>query len=136
MEKRDQAIVLHSRNYGESDRIVTLFLSKDGKRTGMAKGARVSKKRFGATLELGALIELQYREGSQKHWLHLNEAALVERNPAWRTSWKTITIAGYCLELVAKMLPEGEKAPKKFEVLKHFLGHLKEPVVPAELFDF
>ena len=136
MEKKDQAIILHTRNYGESDRIVTLFLLKEGKRIGMAKGARASKKRFGASLEIGAVVELGYKEGGGKHWLFLNEAALLERNPAWRASWKTITIASYCLELAVKMLPEGEAVPQKFSTLKNFLAELKEPVLPTQLFDF
>ena len=43
---KTSAIVIHSLDYGESDRIVTLYSSDFGKVKGIAKGARRSKKDF------------------------------------------------------------------------------------------
>ncbi|MBW2672896.1 MAG: DNA repair protein RecO, partial [Deltaproteobacteria bacterium] len=45
------AFVLHFLNYGEADRIVTLFTREFGKLKGIAKGARRSKKRFANAIE-------------------------------------------------------------------------------------
>lgn len=45
------AIVLHSRRYGDSSRIVTLYTRDMGKLTVVAKGARTMKSALGAALE-------------------------------------------------------------------------------------
>lgn len=50
-----QAVVLRSVDYGDSDKIVTLFTSGYGKISAIAKGAKRSMKRFGGTLELFSL---------------------------------------------------------------------------------
>ncbi|MBK6759746.1 MAG: DNA repair protein RecO [Ignavibacteria bacterium] len=46
-----EAIVLHSRRFGDSSRIVTLYSAELGKVTVVAKGARTMKSSFGAALE-------------------------------------------------------------------------------------
>jgi len=48
---KTSAIVIHSLDYGESDRIVTFYSSDFGKIKGIAKGARRSKIRFSNALE-------------------------------------------------------------------------------------
>ena len=42
------AIVLRTVDYGEADRVVTLFTREHGKLSALARGARKSVKRFGA----------------------------------------------------------------------------------------
>src|SRR5512134_3304740 len=55
------AIVLRWRPYGESDKIVT-FLSEDfGKLTGIAKGAKRSRRRFPNSLEALARVRMHFR---------------------------------------------------------------------------
>lgn len=137
MEHKDKAIVLQKRNFSESDLIVTLFLLHGGKRTGIAKGARRSRKRFAAALETGAVIELSYKESTQRELLFLQEASLLNPClPAWRNSWMTIAIASYCLELAAKFLPENQESGDKFRLLELFLVDLKEEGALEALFAF
>lgn len=127
MEMSDEAIVLKTQNYGESDKLVTLFLRNEGKRRGIAKGGLVSKKRFGGgLLEMGSILHLVYKDSPRRDWLFLKEATPVFKNFPWRASWTTIVIAGYALELVFKLLPEGQEAEAKFNLLKNFLSSLKE----------
>ena len=56
-----QAFVLSTLDYGDSDRIVSLFSLEHGRIKGFARGARNSRKRFGAALESFARIEAQIR---------------------------------------------------------------------------
>jgi len=137
VEKKEHAIVLQKRNYGESDLLVTLFLLQGGKRTGIAKGAKRSRKRFGAALETGSVIELSFKESTQRELLFLQEASLVDPNtPLWRKSWETIAIASYCLELAAKFLPENQESGDKFRLLEMFLADLEEEGALEALFAF
>ena len=54
--------VLRSRPYGESDRIVTLITEEHGKITGIAKGAKNSRRRFGGTLEPFLHVRIVFRQ--------------------------------------------------------------------------
>src|ERR1043165_6396979 len=59
------AIVLHSYDYLESSRILKLVTRDAGVRSVLARGARKSRKRFGAALDLYAqgTAELQTKPG-------------------------------------------------------------------------
>src|SRR5437016_5754381 len=61
-ELATSALVLRTRPYGESDRIVTLITEQHGKVTGIAKGAKNSRRRFAGTLEPFVLIRAVFRQ--------------------------------------------------------------------------
>ena len=54
-----QSFVLSSLDYGDSDRIVSLFTLEHGRVKAFARGARKSRKRFGPALEPFARIDVQ-----------------------------------------------------------------------------
>src|SRR5439155_1113679 len=56
------ALVLRTRPYGESDRIVTLITEQHGKVSGIAKGAKNSRRRFAGTLEPFVHIQAVFRQ--------------------------------------------------------------------------
>ena len=56
------AIVLRAVNYGEADRIVTLFGRDTGRLSALARGARKSQRRFAGGLSLCALGSAAIRE--------------------------------------------------------------------------
>src|SRR5262245_59880701 len=56
------ALVLRTRSYGESDRIVTFITEQHGKVTGIAKGAKNSRRRFAGTLEPFVRVRLVFRQ--------------------------------------------------------------------------
>jgi DNA repair protein RecO (recombination protein O) len=58
--KETDAIVLDCRDQGESDKIVTFFCRQAGRLSGIAKGAKRSKKRFVNKLELFSWLQLTY----------------------------------------------------------------------------
>jgi len=47
----DSAIILHSRKYSETSKILTVYSAEHGKLSLLAKGARSPKSKFGASLE-------------------------------------------------------------------------------------
>ncbi len=59
------AVVLDSRDYGESDKIITLFCKDIGKLTAIAKGAHRSKKRFVNKLELFSFLSISCSKSAQ-----------------------------------------------------------------------
>ena len=58
----DEALVLSTVDYGEADRIVTLFTKDRGRLSAFAAGARTSKRRFAGALEAGTHLRARLVE--------------------------------------------------------------------------
>jgi len=71
------ALVLNTHDYGESDKIVTLFCQEIGRLTVIAKGAHRSKKRFTNKLELFTFLQASYSKSSSTGMAVLDEAELL-----------------------------------------------------------
>ena len=71
------AIVLKTKPYGESDKIVTFLSETHGKITGIAKGAKRSQKRFVNSLEPFSLVKLGFYERPQSSLVFINSSDLL-----------------------------------------------------------
>ena len=60
---RDDAVVLRVHKLGEADRIVTMLSRRHGKVRAVGKGVRRTSSRFGARLEPGSHIDVQFHTG-------------------------------------------------------------------------
>lgn len=87
--QKAEVFTIRALEYKESDYILTLFGRNEGKFTALAKGARKSEKRFGATFDLLNLSEVVYYEGSNLDFV--SQADLVE-------SWESLRTRGHLLE--------------------------------------
>src|ERR1044071_8534792 len=71
-----EAIVLRALPYGESDKIVSFLTETHGKISGIAKGAKRSRKRFANSLEPFSLVELRFQERQHGSMVFLLSAEL------------------------------------------------------------
>ena len=71
------AVVLESRDHGESDKIITCFCKDLGKLTLIAKGAHRSKKRFVNKLELFSFLHITFSRSSPASLAMLDECELL-----------------------------------------------------------
>jgi len=117
-----QAFVLSNSDYGESDRIVSLFTLEHGRLKGFARGARNSRKRFGPALETFARIDLQlnHKEGLSS----LRSADVITLYPGIRAALGAIAHGLYACELVEYLTPEGQPLPRLYRLLAAYLEHL------------
>ena len=126
-----RAIVLSTIDYGDSDRIVSLFSLEHGRIKAFARGARNSRKRFGAALESFARIEalVRIKEGLAG----LQQAELVSIYPRIRGDLPAIAHALYACETVETMTPEGVQLPRLYRLLAAYLDRLEtEPATAAD----
>lgn len=117
------AFVLGSRDYGDSDRIVSLFTLEHGRISAFARGARKSRKRFGAALEAFARIEayLRVKEGLSG----FQQADIHNIYPNIRVDLSGIAHALYVCELVDAITPEGHPLPRLYRLLAAYLDRLE-----------
>jgi len=118
-----QAYVLSALDYGDNDRIVSLFSLEHGRIKAFARGARKSRKRFGPALEPFARIDIQARlkDGLSS----LQQADIISIYPAIRGDLERIAHALYACELVDVITPEGHPVPRLFRLLSAYLDRLE-----------
>jgi len=117
-----RAIVLSSLDYGDTDRIVTLFTLEHGRISAFARSARKSRKRFGAALETFSRIEAQARV--KEGLCSLQDAVAETTFTGIRSDLGRISNALYACELVEAMTPEGHPIPRLYRLLVTYLEHL------------
>ena len=106
---RDEAVVLRVHKLGEADRIVTMLSRRHGKVRAVGKGVRRTSSRFGARLEPGSHIDVQFHTGrtldivTQTESLGAYGASLAADYPRW-------TAASAICETTDRLTDEGEPA--------------------------
>jgi DNA repair protein RecO (recombination protein O) len=98
------ALVLRTRPYGESDRIVTFITEQHGKLTGIAKGAKNSRRRFGGTLEPFVLIRVVFRQRTSSDLAFLLRCELIGTLRAFTRDLDCFAAGSYVLELTDRMV--------------------------------
>lgn len=132
----EQAVVLSTLDYGEADRLVTLFTRGRGKLTAFAAGARKSRRRFAGALEPFMLLRarLVERRGDtyRLDWVEV-EAGFFGA----RAELALIARALYALELCRELTRDREPHPQLFELLIEYLGALdQQRAGPSSLIAF
>jgi DNA repair protein RecO (recombination protein O) len=128
------AIVLRAVDYGESDRVVTLFTRERGKLAAFARGARASRRRFGGALEPFTLVsaELQERRGSDL-WTLVSVVA-DRAFGGIRGDLARIACAAHACEVARALVRDGEPHPELFDLLAGYLARLDgAPAEPTAL---
>jgi DNA repair protein RecO (recombination protein O) len=119
------AIVLRSRPFGESDRIVSFLTADYGKITGIAKGAMRSRKRFVNSLEPFAQINLRFQDRPQSGLAFIVAADLVAGYRHLVRSLETISHAAYLVEITDGLVGEREESLAVYHHLRDGLRRLE-----------
>jgi DNA repair protein RecO (recombination protein O) len=101
------ALILRTYKLGESDRIV-VFLTRDrGKKRGVAKNARQSRRRFGGALEPLTCGRVGYVERERRELVRLDYVELV-RSPLSAANPDALGYASYFAELIDEWAQEAD----------------------------
>jgi len=119
------AFVLHFLNYGESDRIVTLFTSQFGKVKGIAKGARRSRKRFSNAIEPFSHVMLLFSRRNENSLALIEGCDVINHYPGIRADLGRMMTASYLIELADRFTAEGKRSIGIFHLLESFLELLE-----------
>lgn len=120
------AIVLRSWPYGESDKIVSFFTEVCGKVTGIAKGAKRSRRRFVNTLEPFSLVDLRFQERPHSALMFVLACELIRPFKSLTASLENIAHASYLVEVSDRLTREHEENRQLFEHLREGLIFIEE----------
>jgi DNA repair protein RecO (recombination protein O) len=118
-EEASAAIVLRARDYSESDRIVTVLTRDFGKLSGIAKGAKASRRRFERKLEPFSHVMLYFRRRLHGQLVFITRA---EPPPDLAPcnlddELGKIALGSYMLELADALTSEGAEASEAYKLL-------------------
>lgn len=116
---KTEGIILKRTNFGEADRLLTIFTRRYGKIRARAPGARRTTSRKAAHLELFNLASLFLVQG--KNFDLVTEATTIENFPGIRKELKKISLAYYLSELVDGLCPEKQENREVFNLLSRTL---------------
>lgn len=109
------ALILRTYQLGESDRIV-VFLTRDrGKKRGVAKNARQSRRRFGGGLEPLTWGRVGYVERERRELVSLNYVEPL-RSPLSAVDGEALGYAEYFAELIDEWAQEGNPSETLFRL--------------------
>ena len=135
-EVTSPAFVLRTRAYGESDRIVTLLTEQHGKLTGIAKGAKNSRRRFGGTLEPFVRVRIVFRQRAASDLAFLVRAEFLGVLRGFTRDLDRFAAGSYVLELVDRMVLGRESGREVYRLVDDALtlidaGTAADPVLRA-----
>lgn len=119
----DEGIILARRNYGEADRILSIYTRNHGRMAYLAKGVRRSNSKKRGHLEVFSRISFQASRG--KGLDLITEVETLENFNSIRQNLKRVSLAYYLLEVVGRMTREAEPHPGLFNLLLTYLRRLK-----------
>ena len=101
------ALILRTYKLGESDRIV-VFLTRDrGKKRGVAKNARQSRRRFGGALEPLTYGRVGYLERERRELVSLHYVEVL-RSPLSAVDGEALGYVSYFAELIDEWAPDAD----------------------------
>lgn len=130
-----RAVILRTRDYGESDRLVSFFCEAQGRLTGLAKSARRSRRRFVNCLEPCSLVQITFRVKKSLVWIEA--CKLLEPYSGLRTELDRWLLGILACEIFLEMAPEGQSEKNWLDLLEEALENLaggREPLNAALLF--
>lgn len=109
-------------DYGEADRMLTIYTRQRGKLRAMAKGARKIRSRKGGHVEPFTHVSLLLAKG--RNWFIVSQAEAIDTFNALREDLETIGYASYIIELLDKFTYEEEENNGLYRLLVNTLTRL------------
>lgn len=126
------ALILRTYTLGESDRIV-VFLTRDrGKKRGVAKNARQSRRRFGGALEPLTLGRVGYVERERRDLVHLQYVEPV-RSPLAASDGSALGYVEYFAELLDEWAQEADPNETLFRLGASMVDALADGIAVESL---
>lgn len=128
---KTEGVILKRSNYGEADKILTIYTKNYGKVRALAKGVRKITSRKGGNLEIFNHCVLFLAEGRNLHIV--TEAQVINSFSRWGDKLSEAAAAFYIVELVDQLTPDGQVSRPVFDLLVETLRDLDIQSFEVEL---
>ncbi len=125
---RTEAIILRRQDFGEADKLLTLYTPGLGKTRVLAKGVRKPKSRKGGHVELFTHSNLLIAKGKSLHIV--TQAETIHSFLPIRSELEKTGYAYYAAELLDRFTAEGEENRPLFDLLLATLSRLADSEDP------
>lgn len=119
---RTDALILRRADFGEADRLITVYTPNRGKLRLLAKGVRKTSSRKAGHVELFMLTNMLVAQG--RTWDIISQAEIVESYRDLREDLDKTSHAYYLAELLDRFTEEHDANAPLFELLALTLTHL------------
>lgn len=116
-----EAIVLHSRRFGDSSRIVTVYTRELGKLGLVAKGARTTSSSLGSALEPLSHVRCQVYHGKNKELHTVSKAESLSTRRQIQSSYDHLRCGLLMCELVMRTQEQEQADVEIFDLLRKAL---------------
>lgn len=120
---RTEAIVLRRRDFGEADRLLTLYSREYGKIRAIAKGARKPQSRKTGHVEL--FMRTRFLVAQGRNLDIVTQAEMVEGYHRLRDDLVRTTYASYVVELLDRFTPDEDRNGQVYDLLSDALRWLE-----------
>lgn len=121
---RTNSLIIHRADFGEADRLLTVFTPDRGKLRLLAKGARKTTSRKAGHIELFMLTDMLIAHG--RTWDIISQVEIVEPYLVLREDLDKTSYAYYVAELVDRFTEEHDANAPLFELLVLTLARLEQ----------
>lgn len=131
-----EAVVLRHSDYGEADRLLTIFTREQGKLRAIAKGVRKMQSRKAGHLEPFTQVALMLAQGHDL-WI-VTQAEAIESLQPLREDLTRLGYAGYVVELLDRFTYEEGQNWQLYQLLVETLKRLsqeEEAFVPVRYYE-
>jgi DNA repair protein RecO (recombination protein O) len=119
-----EALILDVRDLHDRDRIVTFLTREFGKRSGVAKGARVKHSRFGGQLQPLAKVQVTWFEREGRDLVRISSVELVTTAHLLQADLEGILLGSYLADHLLELAQEGEASDHLYRLLDSTLQAL------------
>jgi DNA repair protein RecO (recombination protein O) len=130
VSQHSEAVILRARAYGESDKIVTFLTADLGKLTGIAKGAKNSRRRFANCLDPFTRVRVHFRIRLGATMVFMESCDLL-RPPGALVVPSKFAYGSYLVELVDLLTAEGQPVHELYQLLNEALDELYQGAATA-----
>lgn len=121
---KTEAIVMRRTDFGEADRLLTLYTRDYGKLKAIAKGARKPKSR--KTGHVGLFMRSQFMIAVGRSLDIVTSAETIESHQALATDLLKTTYAAYAIELLDNLTPEEERHVGIYQLVADTLARIAD----------
>jgi len=122
--RRTQAICLRSRDHRESSKLLTFFSLEEGRLTGVARGARRPRSKFGAALEPLSISNIIWYWHQERTVYTISDAELVRSFPGIAAEPARFLAAEQVGEFVLRTVHQHDPNPQLYRLLATYLEAL------------